>query len=127
MSEASQTGSSTPHKWNWRPLIKNIKLAVIALSLAGAIGAATPAAAQYGFAGEYASDNWASHYVQHVRPMAMKMPMVDKKKAMDMEIAIMKMDADHAMTMTKMSAEHKMAIAKMRRDLEELIFSKGAF
>ena len=107
--------------------MKNLKLALIALSLAGAIGAATPAAAQSGFAGEYGSDNWTSHYLQHVRPMAMKMPMADKKKAMDMEMAIMKMEADHAMTMTKMSAEHKMSIAKMRRELEELIFSKGAF
>jgi hypothetical protein len=107
--------------------MKRINFTLASLILAGAFGAANPAAAQYGFGGEYASDNWAAHYMQHLRPMAMKMPAADKKKAMDMEMAIMKMEADHAMTMSKMSAEHKMTIAKMRRELEELIFSKGAF
>ena len=107
--------------------MKNFKLALATIAIATSIGAAAPAAAQFGWGGEYGSDNWTSHYMQNIRPMMMKMPMADKKKAMDMEMAIMKMEADHAMTMTKMSAEHKMSIAKMRRDLEELIFSKGAF
>lgn len=105
--------------------MKHLKHALTALALAGTLGAIAPASA-YNDA-LYGSEEWSRQYMQNVRPMMGKMPMADKKKAMDMEMAIMKMGADHTMAMMKMDMEHKMAMAKMRRELEEFIVGKGAF
>ncbi len=105
--------------------MKSIKLALASLALASSIGAAAPAFA-YNDA-LYGSEQWSRQYMQNVRPMTAKMPIADKKKVMDMEMAISKMEADHNMSMMKMDVDHKMAIAKMRRELEEFIVGKGAF
>ena len=75
----------------------------------------------------YGSEEWSRQYLQNVRPMVAKMPMADKKKVMDMEMAIVKMQANHSITMMKMDADHKIAIAKMRRELQEFVVGKGAF
>lgn len=105
--------------------MKDVKLALASLAIVSALGAVAPAFA-YNDA-LYGSEDWSRQYMQNVRPMVAKMPMADKMKVMDMEMAISKMEADHSMTMMKMDVDHKMAIAKMRRELEEFIIGKGAF
>ena len=60
------------------------------------MGLANNAVADGGF-----SENMStSGYFAQMRPMIAKMNAVDKKKAMDMEIAIMKMEMNHQMAMT---------------------------
>ncbi len=105
--------------------MKNLKLALASLALASTIGAIAPASA-YNDA-LYGSEDWSRQYMVNVRPMVAKMPMADKKKVMDMEMAITNMQADHSISMMKMDIDHKMSIAKMRRELEEFIVGKGAF
>ena len=105
--------------------MKSFKPLLLAAALLGSVGAATPASAQFG--GSYDSESWNLYYMQSLRPSAAKMAAADKKKVVDMEMAIQKMQADHAMTMIKMDADHKMAMAKMRRQLQEFIVGKGAF
>ena len=105
--------------------MKSFKPILLAVALLGVVGAAAPASAQFG--GTYDNESWNLYYKQSLRPSAAKMPAADKKKVMDMEMAIVKMQADHTTTMMKMDTEHKMAIAKMRRELEEFIVGKGAF
>lgn len=104
--------------------MKHLKTALIAFSMLGVAGLATTAGANNYFDGEYAT---SSSYFMQMRPMTMKMSAADKRKVMDMEMAIMKMEGDHAMAMTKATMEHKMAIMKMKREYEEFIFAKGAF
>ena len=103
--------------------MKQVKAALLALSMLGAVGITAPAFADGG-----ASENeFTSSYFSRMRPMAMKMADADKKKAMTMEAAIMKMEGDHAMAMTKATMEHKIAIMKMKREYEDFLYSKGAF
>lgn len=105
--------------------MKHIKGVLTAMALTGMLGAATPALAVNDAL--YGSEQWSREYMASVRPLVAKLAMADKKKVMDMEMAIMRMESDHAMTMMKMDTDHKMAIAKMRRELEEFIYGKGAF
>lgn len=105
--------------------MKSFKPVLLAVALCSAVGATTPASAQFG--GTYDGESWNLYYMQSLRPYAAKMPMADKKKITDMEMAMVKMQADHNMTMMKMDAAHKMAIAKMRRELQDFIVGKGAF
>ena len=105
--------------------MKHFKRAFVALTLAGTFSFGAPAFAYLDAL--YGSEQWARTYLANVRPMVAKMPMADKMKVMDMEMAITRMEANHSMTMMKMSVDHKMAIAKMRRELEEFIVGKGAF
>lgn len=103
--------------------MKSVKVALLALSMAGALGMATSAVADGGF-----SENMgAAGYFAQMRPMVGKMNAADKKKAMDMEMAIMKMESSHQMAMTKASMDHKLAVLKMRQEYEDHIFSKGGF
>ena len=105
--------------------MKSFKPILLAVALFGAIGATTPASAQFG--GTYDSESWNLYYMQSLRPYAAKMQAADKKKITDMEMAMLKMQADHNMTMMKMDTDHKMAIAKMRIELQEFVVGKGAF
>ena len=103
--------------------MKSVKTALLALSMIGAIGLANNAVADGGF-----SENMStSGYFAQMRPMIAKMNAVDKKKAMDMEMAIMKMEMNHQMAMTKATMEHKMSIMKMRQEYEDHIYSRGGF
>jgi hypothetical protein len=103
--------------------MKSVKVALLALSMMGALGMSSGAMADGGF-----SENDAgSRYFTQMRPMVSKMSAADKKKAMDMEMAIMKMETAHEMAMTKATMEHKMAIMKMRQEYEDHIYSKGGF
>ncbi len=104
--------------------MKQLKVALIAASLLSTVGFASSASANNYLYGEYSTS--ASYFMQ-MRPMMMKMSAADKKKAMDMEMAIMKMEGDHAMAMAKAKMDHTMAIMKMKREYEEYLFSKGAF
>ena len=103
--------------------MKSVKTALLALSMIGAMGVATSAMADGGFAEADAG----SRYFTQMRPMFAKMNAADKKKAMDMEMAIMKMESSHEMAMIKATMEHKLAIMKMRQEYEDLIYSKGGF
>lgn len=103
--------------------MKSVKVALLALSMMGAMGMATSATADGGFS----ENDYTSRYFSQMRPMIAKMNAVDKKKAMDMEMAIMKMEMNHQMSMTKATMEHKMAIMKMRQEYEDHIYSKGGF
>lgn len=103
--------------------MKSVKVALLALSMMAATGMSTSALADGGF-----SENMsASSYFTQMRPMVAKMNAADKKKAMDMEMAIMKMESAHQMAMGKATMEHKMAIMKMRQEYEDHIYSKGGF
>jgi hypothetical protein len=93
----------------------------IASALFGAFAVAAPASAQ--FAGQYDSD-WPRYYTDAVRPMMAKMSAADRKKAMEMEMAIQRMEADHAMSMMKSEMNHRATIQKMRRELEDWVFSR---
>ena len=103
--------------------MKSVKTALLALSMIGAMGIATSATADGGFAEADAG----SRYFTQMRPMVAKMNAADKKKAMDMEMAIMKMESAHQMAMGKATMEHKLSIMKMRQEYEDLIYSKGGF
>ena len=103
--------------------MKSVKTALLALSMIGAMGMTTTAMADGGFAEADAG----SRYFTQMRPMLTKMNAADKKKAMDMEMAIMKMEMTHQMAMGKATMEHKLAIMKMRQEYEEHIFSRGGF
>lgn len=103
--------------------MKSVKVALLALSMMGAMGMTTSAVADGGFS----ENDYTSRYFLQMRPMVAKMNAVDKKKAMDMEMAIMKMEGAHSMAMAKATMDHKMAITKMRAEYEEFIFSKGGF
>jgi pyruvoyl-dependent arginine decarboxylase (PvlArgDC) len=105
--------------------MKHVKRALILASMLAGMGAALPAAAQFGFGGEYASDNWSKYYEQTARPMVAKMTATDTKKVMEMEMGLAKMEVAHRTTMTKMDLDHKMTILKMRQELESFIFSKA--
>ena len=103
--------------------MKSVKVALLALSMASAMGMATSVFADGGF-----SENMsASGYFTQMRPMVAKMNAADKKKAMEMEMAIMKMEGAHDMAITKATMEHKMAIMKMRQEYEDHVYSKGGF
>ena len=103
--------------------MKSVKTALLALSMIGAMGMAPSATAD----GGWSESDAGSRYFTQMRPMVAKMNAADKKKAMDMEMAIMKMEGAHQMAMTKATMEHKMAIMKMRQDYEDHIYSKGGF
>lgn len=103
--------------------MKSVKVALLALSMMGAMGMAPSASADGGFS----ENEYTSRYFSQMRPMIAKMNAVDKKKAMDMEMAIMKMEMNHQMAMTKATMEHKMAIMKMRQEYEDHIYSRGGF
>lgn len=103
--------------------MKSVKTALLALSMIGAMGAASSAMADGGFAEADAG----SRYFTQMRPMVAKMNTADKKKAMDMEMAIMKMETAHQMAMGKATMEHKMAVMKMRQEYEDHVYSKGGF
>ena len=105
--------------------MKSFKPILLAVAMFSVVGAIAPASAQFG--GTYDNESWNMYYMQSLRPYAAKMPVEDKKKVTEMEMAIMKMQADHSMTMMKMDADHKTAIAKMRRELQEFVVGKGAF
>jgi hypothetical protein len=103
--------------------MKSVKVALLALSMMGGLGLASNAFADGGF-----SENDAgSRYFTQMRPMVAKMSAADKKKAMEMEMAIMKMETAHQMAMTKATMEHKMSIMKMRQEYENHIYSAGGF
>lgn len=103
--------------------MKSVKVALLALSMMGAMGMAPSASADGGFS----ENEYTSRYFSQMRPMIAKMNAVDKKKAMDMEMAIMKMEMNHQMAMTKATMEHKMSIMKMRQEYEDHIYSRGGF
>jgi hypothetical protein len=103
--------------------MKSVTTAVLALSMMSALGMAGSALADGGFS----ENETASRYFTQMRPMVARMNAADKKKAMDMEMAIMKMESSHQMAMGKATMEHKMAIMKMRQEYEDHIYSKGGF
>jgi hypothetical protein len=94
----------------------------VAAALLSAFALNAPASAQ--FAGQYDSD-WPRFFSEMIRPMAAKMSASDKKKAMEMELAIQRMESDHAMSMMKFEMSHRATIQKMRRELEDFYFQKG--
>jgi hypothetical protein len=104
--------------------MKMIQKTALLAAMVASFGASLPASAQ--FAGQYESD-WPRFFNETVRPMMAKMSPADKKKAMEMEIAIKRMEGDHAMSMMKSEVAHRATIEKMRRELEDLIYTRGAF
>ena len=103
--------------------MRSVKTALLALSMIGAVGMASTAVAD----GGWSESDGGSRYFTQMRPMVAKMNATDKKKAMDMEMAIMKMETSHQMAMTKATMEHRMAIMKMRQEYDDLVYSKGGF
>ena len=97
--------------------MKQLKHALVAVSMLAGLGAALPASAQV-LAGEYAVDHWPRYFSEVLRPMMAKMPMEEKKKVMEMEMAMAKMDLDHRATMVKMENDHRMAMMKARQAME---------
>ncbi len=100
----------------------SLKKMTIAAALMSAFALAAPASAQ--FAGQYDSD-WPRYYSEALRPMVATMNAADKRKVMEMEMAIQRMESDHAMSMMKSELNHRATIQKMRRELEDF-FSKGS-
>ncbi len=101
--------------------MKLTQKATLLVALMGALSASVPASAQW--AGQYDTD-WPRYFSETMRPMMAKMSVADKKKAMEMEMAIKRMEADHTMAMMKSEVAHRATIEKMRRELEDWIFTR---